>query len=161
MQNKNIDSIITNRPLASQSGKKILFACVPADGHFNPLTGIAKHLQSLGYDVRWYSSMTYADKLNKIEIPFYPFKKALDITGDKIDDMFPERQGITNEIKKLNFDLQHVFILRSTEYLADIQEIYESFQFDLMISDCVFTAYPFCKRNNEYPRNIYWSTSLI
>ena len=151
MQNKNTNAIATPGSLAKQGGKKILFACVPADGHFNPLTGIAKHLQSLGYDVRWYSSVTYAEKLKKIEIPFYPFKKALDVTGDKIDEMFPERQGINNEIKKLNFDLQHVFILRSTEYLADIQEIYESFQFDLMISDCVFTAIPFVKEIMNIP----------
>lgn len=25
--------------------KKILFATIPGDGHFNPLTGLAKHLQ--------------------------------------------------------------------------------------------------------------------
>jgi hypothetical protein len=32
---------------------KILFANIPADGHFNPLTPLAVHLQSLGHDVRW------------------------------------------------------------------------------------------------------------
>jgi len=30
-----------------------LFANVPADGHFNPLTGLAKFLQKQGHDVRW------------------------------------------------------------------------------------------------------------
>ena len=33
-------------------GTKILFATVPADGHVNPLTGLAYHLKSEGYDVR-------------------------------------------------------------------------------------------------------------
>ncbi len=32
---------------------KILFATMPFDGHFNPLTGIAVHLKESGHDVRW------------------------------------------------------------------------------------------------------------
>ena len=31
---------------------KILFATVPADGHFNPLTGITMHLKATGHEVR-------------------------------------------------------------------------------------------------------------
>jgi len=45
-----------------QPGTKILFANVPADGHFNPLTGLAAHLKSIGCDVRWYTSKKYAEK---------------------------------------------------------------------------------------------------
>lgn len=131
--------------------KKILFACVPGDGHFNPLTGIAVHLKSLGYDVRWYSSVSYEKKLQKLQIPFYPFKKALDVTGATVDEIFPERVLINKEIEKLNFDLQHFFILRSTEYFADIREIHETFPFDLMISDCMFTAMPFVKEVMKIP----------
>lgn len=37
-------------------GKKILFANVPADGNFSPLTGLAKYFQEAGADVRWYAS---------------------------------------------------------------------------------------------------------
>ena len=36
-------------------GKKILFASMPAEGHVNPLTGLAKYLQAKGADVRWYT----------------------------------------------------------------------------------------------------------
>jgi UDP:flavonoid glycosyltransferase YjiC (YdhE family) len=34
--------------------KKILFASIPYDGHFNPLTGLAVYLKSKGHDVRWF-----------------------------------------------------------------------------------------------------------
>ena len=34
---------------------KILFASMPADGHFNPLTGVAVDLAERGHDVRWYA----------------------------------------------------------------------------------------------------------
>ena len=41
---------------------RILFASMPADGHFNPLTGIAAHLSTRGHDVRWYAGPEYGRK---------------------------------------------------------------------------------------------------
>jgi MGT family glycosyltransferase len=132
-------------------GKKILFATVAADGHVNPLTGVAVHLKSLGYDVRWYTSNVYAEKIAKLKIPHYPFVKALDIRGDNVDELLPDRVNHKSMVAKLNFDIINFFIQRSTEYFADIQEIYKEFRFDLMISDCCFTAVPFVKEKMNIP----------
>ena len=93
-------------------GAKILFANFPADGHFNPLTGLALHLKSIGYDVRWYTSVTYADKIKKLDIPFFPLKRALDISGD-INEVFPERKKQKGTVGKLSFDIINAFILRA------------------------------------------------
>ena len=90
-----------NKQLSPGNGKKILFASVPADGHFNPLTGLAKHLQSLGYEVRWYTSKHYAPKLKKLSIPHYPFVKAMDVTAETIDEKFPDRAKIKSKVKQL------------------------------------------------------------
>ncbi|MEO5892303.1 MAG: nucleotide disphospho-sugar-binding domain-containing protein [Ferruginibacter sp.] len=133
------------------SGKKILFACVPADGHFNPLTGIAKHLQSIGYDVRWYSSANYQEKLEELGMPFYPFDTALEVTGDTVDEIFPERNTFKNPVKKLNFDIINFFIERGPEYFADILNIHRSFPFDLLIADCAFTGIPFVSDKMNIP----------
>jgi MGT family glycosyltransferase len=130
----------------SLQGKHILFACVPGDGHFNPLTGLAKHLQSLGCDVRWYASYVYEQKLNKLGIHHYKFTKAKDVPSDKIDEVFPERKHITNQVKKLNFDMINYFILRSTEYIADMQDIHAEWKIDAVVADCVFSAIPFIKQ---------------
>src|SRR5690349_9809567 len=118
--------------------KRILFACVPGDGHFNPLTGLAVHLRELGHDVRWYTSPTYAEKLKKLMIPHYTFKKALDINGENIEQVLPERKNIKGMIRKLCFDLINGFILRSTEYFEDLKEINGSFPFDMVVCDCMF-----------------------
>jgi UDP:flavonoid glycosyltransferase YjiC (YdhE family) len=139
-----------NQPI-TPNGKRILFAAVPADGHINPLTGIAKFLQSNGFDVRWYTSISYAEKLKQMEIPHYTFKKAMEVTASNVDELFPERSKIKNSIKKLNYDLKNFFILRSTEYLDDMQEIYKSFPFDLLIADCLFTAIPLVKEYMKIP----------
>jgi UDP:flavonoid glycosyltransferase YjiC (YdhE family) len=133
------------------NGKKILFACVPADGHFNPLTGLAMHLKSIGYDVRWYTSGLYEQKINKLGIPYYPFVRALDINASNIEQVFPEREQCKSQVSKLNFDLINVFILRSTEYYEDIRAIHQVFPFDLMIADVAFSAIPLVKEKMGIP----------
>ncbi len=106
---------------------KILFATVPADGHFNPLTGLAHYLQQSGIDVRWYTSDIYGDKLQKLNIPHYPFVKALDVNATNVKEIFPELLTLTDPIEVLNFGLINGMINRSMEYYADIAEIRKYF----------------------------------
>jgi len=134
-----------------QAGRKILFASFPADGHFNPLTGIAVYLKQLGYDVRWYSSRSYTEKLRKLGIPQYVFKKALDVEGNDFDRVFPERTRKKSQLAKLNFDMIHAFIMRGPEYYADLLDIHNDFPFELMIADCTFTGIPFVKDKMNIP----------
>jgi MGT family glycosyltransferase len=148
------DSLFTQDTVTAQQAgipRKILFANVPGDGHFNPLTGLAKHLQQLGYDVRWYSSRIFTERLQKLQVPHYPFKRALDAFEDGFEKAFPGRDAIKSKIKKLEFDLVNGFILRSTEYFEDIKEIYATFPFDMVIADCAFMAIPFIKEKLKVP----------
>lgn len=132
-------------------GKKILFGTVPADGHFNPLTGLAKHLQAAGCDVRWYTSPLFKTKLDKLGIQHYPFVKALDVNQDNLMTVFPQRALIEDPAAKLDFDMIEVFAKRAPEYYEDIKEIYASFAFDIMIADSLFTAIPFVKSRMNIP----------
>lgn len=132
-------------------GKKVLFATVPADGHFNPLTGLAKHLQESGCDVRWYASPLFAKKLDKLGIHHYPFVKAMDVNQDNIGTIFPERAAIDDPGEKLDFDMAEIFAKRSPEFYEDIKDIYLSFAFDIMIADSLFTAIPFVRHGMNIP----------
>ena len=141
-----------NKELASiPAGTKILFACFPADGHFNPLTGLAMHLKEKGCDVRWYTSDFYAQKIKRLDIPHYGFEKAVDTNASKIEEIFPEREQQKSQVKKLVFDMIHAFILRGPEYFEDIKEIKKEFDFDLMIADIAFTGIPFVKEKLNVP----------
>ncbi len=42
----------------------------------------------MGYDVKWYTSPHYEEKVNKLDIPLYLFKKVLDFTGETVDQFF-------------------------------------------------------------------------
>lgn len=131
--------------------KKILFATMPLDGHFNPLTGIAMHLKNLGHDVRWYTGTTFSGKLSSLKIHHYPFKKALEINQFNMDDVFPERKNIKNKIAKLKFDVKNSFILRASEFYEDILELNKSFNFDLLVADIAFTGIPFVREKMNKP----------
>jgi UDP:flavonoid glycosyltransferase YjiC (YdhE family) len=144
-------SAYNSLPAEALKGKKILFASFPADGHFNPLTGLAVYLKNIGSDVRWYTSKSYAEKLGRLGIQHYPFKKALEVTGDKIDEIFPERKEIKGQVKKLKFDMINIFILRGPENYADLLEIQKDFDFDVVVADCAFPGIPFVKDKMGIP----------
>lgn len=125
--------------------KKILFANIPADGHFSPLTGLAVHLKNAGYDVRWYTGKSYAPKIEKLGIPVYLFNVAKEITVHNIDEVFPRRRHIKNPVKKVIFDICSYFIDRATEFYEDICNINDNFDFDVLLCDSAFTAMAFVR----------------
>ena len=126
--------------------KKILFASVPIDGHFNPLTDLAVYLKNRGHDVRWYAGKAFDKKLEKLSIPRFPFKEAKEINQFNIDEYYPERTKIKSGVKKLQFDLKYFFVDRAPEYFTDIRQIYEEFPFDIMVCDAAFTALHLVRR---------------
>ena len=133
------------------AGKKILFASMPAEGHVNPLTGLAKYLQAQGCDVRWYTGSTYAPKMTKLGIPLFPFRKAVEVTGGNMEELFPEREKIKGQVKKLVFDMINVFIRQAPKFIDDMQDIRKEFPFDAVVAECTFTAIPLIKKVFKIP----------
>lgn len=118
---------------------KILFATVPGDGHFNPLTGIAMHLRDAGHDVRWYVGPCYIPKVKRLGIPYYPYKRASEITGDNIGTIFPERAKLHGPAL-IRFDGKNMMVANVGNYFEDIREIDTSFSFDILFCDIAFYA---------------------
>ena len=125
--------------------RKILFANIPADGHFSPLTGLAVQLKNAGHDVRWYTGPSYAPRIEKLGIPYYLFSKAKEVTIHNIDEVFPKRKDFKNHVKKIIFDICTYFIERGTEFYEDIKDIDKCFDFDILVCDSAFTGMSFVK----------------
>jgi MGT family glycosyltransferase len=132
-------------------GKKILFASIPADGHFNPLTVLARHLKAEGHDVRWYTAPSYLSRVKQLGLPAYPFRKAQEVTAHNINALYPDRSGMKSSMQRLSFDLSQYFVLRGPEFYADIRDIHARFPFDLMIADVAFTGIPYVKELLQVP----------
>ena len=127
------------RPEGEFKAIKILFATVAADGHFNPLTGVAVHLKEAGHDVRWYTGRNYARKLERLGISHFPFQRALEINGDNIAELFPERARLRGPAL-IRFDFEHVFLSNVEKYFDDIRQIDGIFPFDVLVCDAGFMA---------------------
>lgn len=147
---------ITSKPgggdtkkLVDLAGKKILFANFPADGHFNPLTGLAAYLKKTGCDVRWYTSTKYAEKIERMGILHYPLQKAVDVSD--LEKSFPNRTQIKGQVARLRFDIVEAFINRGPEYYADLCDIQKEFDFDILVADCAFTGIPFVTDKMNIP----------
>lgn len=132
-------------------GRKILFAAVPADGHFNPLIRLARHMMEAGYDVRWYAASKYEKKLKQLQIPFFPFRKEIDVINSLEELGNPDRKKIPGAVNKLKFDLENFFIRRGPVYYEDIREIHKTFPFDVFVADIAFTGSIFIKQLMKIP----------
>jgi hypothetical protein len=95
--------------------------------------------------VRWYAQKYYSEKLRRLNIPHYQFVEAEQINQVNLEKIFPERKKINNAIKKINFDIRHVFIKQGPLYYQDIKKINDEFNFDLLIADTAFTGVPYVK----------------
>jgi UDP:flavonoid glycosyltransferase YjiC (YdhE family) len=133
------------------SGKKVLIATVAADGHFNPLTGLAKHLAGLGCEVRWYTSRIFQNRLAGLGIHHYPFLKAKDINPTTLNEIFPERESLNDAGEKANFDMINIFIKPGPDMFEDILDIQDDFSFDVLIADNMFPAIPYASAKLDVP----------
>lgn len=124
------------------AGKKVLFATISTDAHIYPLTGLAKYLQDSGCDVRWYASKHYTSKFHQLRIYHYTPKKHKDVHGRNVNEIHPERTRIRGRIAKLSYDMINIFALPAVKHFEDIRYIHETFPFDIMIVDTMFTAAP-------------------
>lgn len=119
---------------------KILFATLPMDGHFNPLTRIAMHFRERGHDVRFYCSQAYEKKLNKLGIPLFPYVRARDVNTDNLHTLFPEIAKLKGP-KLMKYSFEKIFLDNIENHFLDIKDIYENgFGFDMFFCDSAFYA---------------------
>ena len=76
---------------------RILFASMPFDGHFLPLTGLAHHLAQSGHDARFYTGPSYARRLAALGVPHLPFRRATEINGANLAEHFPEVERLKGQ----------------------------------------------------------------
>lgn len=118
---------------------KVLFATMPFDGHFVPLTGIAAHLLAQGHDVRWYAAPSYQPRLCDLGIRAVPFERAIEVNGTNIHALYPERAQLKGP-RLLAFDGDKIFAANVTNHFEDIKALRQGFPFDALFCDAAFFA---------------------
>ncbi|AOT03542.1 hypothetical protein ASPU41_09580 [Arthrobacter sp. U41] len=113
---------------------KILLASQAIAGHFNPMTGIGVRLRDEGHDVGWYTGRTLAGKLEELGIPLYPFERAIEHTGDNLNELYPQRATLKGPLA-IRFDGERIFASNVTNFFEDIRELHQRFPFDAVVMD--------------------------
>src|SRR6478735_4625577 len=113
---------------------KILFASMPADGHFNPLTGIAVQLADRGHDVRWYAGPAYGTKLDRLGMRWFPYERATEVMASNLNDLFPERASLKGP-KLISLDLEALFVSQVENHFQDLAHLRQEWPFDALVCD--------------------------
>ena len=113
---------------------KILFASMPADGHFNTLTGIAVQLTGRGHDVRWYAGPTYGARLDRLGMSWFAYERATEVMASNLNELFPERSRLKGP-KLISFELDKFFVSQVENHYQDIAAIRSEWQFDALVCD--------------------------
>lgn len=113
---------------------RILFASMPADGHFNPLTGIAVGLAERGHDVRWYAGPTYGARLDRLGMRWFAYRAATEVMASNLGDLFPERARLTGP-RLISFDLDKFFVSQVENHFLDIVAIRDEWPFEALLCD--------------------------
>ena len=113
---------------------KILFASMPADGHFNPLTGIAVQLADRGHDVRWYAGPAYGTKLDRLGMRWFPYERATEVMASNLNDLFPERASLKGP-KLISLDLEALFVSQVENHFEDLAHLRQEWPFDALVCD--------------------------
>ncbi|HMS76577.1 glycosyltransferase [Gordonia sp. (in: high G+C Gram-positive bacteria)] len=125
---------------------RVLFASMPFDGHFLPMTGVAQRLAELGHDVRFYTGSSFADRLATLGVPHEPFRRALEINGENMAENFPDIAKLKGP-KRIAFDVEKIFFANIPAHYADILELHREWAFDLLVNDAAFfAAYPVTRK---------------
>lgn len=120
---------------------RVLFATMPFDGHFNPLTGLAVQLLQQGHDVRWYTGPSYAARLAKLGIPHLQFRRAREVNAQNLATLFPEYERLGNGPKAIEFALRELFFGNLEAHYRDVAELHAGdFAFDALVCDAAFFA---------------------
>lgn len=113
---------------------KVLLASQAIAGHFNPLTGIGVRLRDEGHEVGWYTGRTLAGKVAELGIPHYPFDRAIEHTGDNLNELYPQRAKLKGPMA-IRFDGERIFASNVTNFFEDIRDVQRRFPFDAVVMD--------------------------
>jgi UDP:flavonoid glycosyltransferase YjiC (YdhE family) len=113
---------------------RILFASMPADGHFNPLTGIAVELTQRGHDVRWYAGPAYGARLDRLGMPWFPYRRATEVMASNLNDLFPERARLKGP-KLISFELDKLFVSQVENHFQDMAALRTEWPFEALVCD--------------------------
>jgi MGT family glycosyltransferase len=118
----------------------ILIAACPPIGHVDPLLTVARGLVARGDRVTFLTSERHAPKILAAGGLPAPLPAEADYDDSSLDADLPGRVD-TSGIKRVNFDVTHIFVKRLPAQSAALATLSSENTFDAIIADSVFLGF--------------------
>ncbi|HEV2528859.1 MAG TPA: nucleotide disphospho-sugar-binding domain-containing protein [Thermomicrobiales bacterium] len=115
----------------------VLLGSFPSLGHLQPLLVIADHLVAQGHRVSLLTGTRFADRVVAAGHTFVPLTGKADFDDRDLDTTFPERAGTTG-IRRIQFEVEHVFAGSIADQYAGLREIMGRDPVDAILIDTLF-----------------------
>ena len=116
---------------------EILIASMSPVGHIGPLLNVARGLVDRGDRVTVLAAAHRADLIRTAGAQPRALPKETDIDESRLDEQFPGRAE-TRGIKRLDFDMTHVFVAPMPHQAAALSELFAETRYDAVIVDAMF-----------------------
>src|SRR3712207_3919142 len=118
---------------------RVLFTSMPMAGHLRPGLPIAAQLVAGGHEVAWYTGAKYAHLPEKVGARVFRMSPELDLDDAAVDD------GIEGGARKpglatLKRAIMDLFIAPIPAWVAELDEVIDTFAPDVVVSEQGFTA---------------------
>ena len=116
---------------------EILIASCPPIGHVGPLLNVARGLVDRGDRVTFLTSERHASKIFAVGAHPHPLPAEADYDDSSFDADLPGRAQ-TSGIKRVNFDVTHVFVRPLPHQAQALADLLADRHFDAIIVDSIF-----------------------
>jgi MGT family glycosyltransferase len=139
---------------------RILIATVPVVGHVTPLVPLCRALIARGHEVAWYTGRHHQKRVESAGARFFPYEAARDYDDAHIEDEYPERKKHEG-MKKLMFDMKHVFIDPSIGQYEDLSRITKTYPADAIIADPAMIGASYFAEKTGIPAGVIGILPLV
>lgn len=140
---------------------EILIAACPPIGHVGPLLNVARGLVDRGDRVTFLTAARHADKIRAVGAHPHPLPPEADYDDTSFDADLPGRAE-TSGIKRVNFDVTHLFVGPMKYQAAELENLLAHGDFDAIITDGIFLGtLPMLLTGVDRPPVLSYSTTPL
>lgn len=119
---------------------RILVALTPITGHVRPALPVVRGLVEAGHDVVVYTGSKFADAITQTGAQAAPMVRGRDIDDARIDAWSQAQGAPAPGVRRLQWDVRHVFVDPIPDYVADLTDLVATFAPDVVVSETAFIA---------------------
>ena len=116
---------------------RILVTTVPITGHVRPALPVVRELVRSGHEVVWYTGAKFAPLVTDVGAQYAPMRAGWDYDDADLDSMQTDRKGGR---QRLGWALLNVFVKPIPGYAADIDELIDAYDPEVVVADLGFPA---------------------